>query len=268
MPGAARCRRPGRRAAADVPFTLVDRERLLDRRGRQRAGAAVLVPALHDQGPCLHRRAAGESAGRRSAVRCCSPSTCPSPAAVIATIVPACRSAGAASQRAASPGDDAPRLGLGRRHSRAGRTASAISSRCSARTAGSTIIRLDRRATSSHRIAWEDIAWVAPHWDGPLIIKGILDPEDAREAVASGADGIVVSNHGGRQLDGVLSTRPRLARDRRRGRRRAADPRRRRRPLRPRRGAHARARRGFVLLGRAWAYALAARGGEAASREC
>ncbi|MEA3047421.1 MAG: hypothetical protein QOJ53_1753 [Sphingomonadales bacterium] len=55
-------------------------------------------------------------------------------------------------------------------------------------------------------IAWQDIAWIRQHWDGPLIVKGILDPEDAREAVKLGAEGIVVSNHGGRQLDGVLST--------------------------------------------------------------
>ncbi|MEA3029688.1 MAG: hypothetical protein QOG13_1013 [Sphingomonadales bacterium] len=55
-------------------------------------------------------------------------------------------------------------------------------------------------------IAWKDIAWIRQHWDGPLIVKGILDPEDAREAVKLGAEGIVVSNHGGRQLDGVLST--------------------------------------------------------------
>jgi L-lactate dehydrogenase (cytochrome) len=55
-------------------------------------------------------------------------------------------------------------------------------------------------------IAWKDIAWIRSHWDGPLLIKGILDVEDAREAVKLGADGIVVSNHGGRQLDGVLST--------------------------------------------------------------
>lgn len=55
-------------------------------------------------------------------------------------------------------------------------------------------------------IAWGDIAWIRSHWDGPLIVKGVLDPEDAREAVRLGADGLVVSNHGGRQLDGVLST--------------------------------------------------------------
>ena len=55
-------------------------------------------------------------------------------------------------------------------------------------------------------VSWRDIAWVRKHWDGPLIIKGILDAEDAREAVRCGADGIVVSNHGGRQLDGVASS--------------------------------------------------------------
>ncbi len=55
-------------------------------------------------------------------------------------------------------------------------------------------------------IVWKDLDWIRAFWKGPLIIKGILDPQDAREAAAIGADGIVVSNHGGRQLDGVLSS--------------------------------------------------------------
>lgn len=55
-------------------------------------------------------------------------------------------------------------------------------------------------------IMWKDLDWIRAEWDGPLIIKGILDPEDAREAAAIGANGIVVSNHGGRQLDGVWSS--------------------------------------------------------------
>jgi len=55
-------------------------------------------------------------------------------------------------------------------------------------------------------VTWADLDWVRKRWDGPLIIKGILDPDDAIRAVETGADGIVVSNHGGRQLDGVLST--------------------------------------------------------------
>lgn len=55
-------------------------------------------------------------------------------------------------------------------------------------------------------ISWRDLAWIREFWRGPMIIKGILDADDAREAVRFGADGIVVSNHGGRQLDGVLST--------------------------------------------------------------
>ena len=55
-------------------------------------------------------------------------------------------------------------------------------------------------------ISWKDLEWIREFWDGPMVIKGILDPEDARDAVRFGADGIVVSNHGGRQLDGVLST--------------------------------------------------------------
>lgn len=55
-------------------------------------------------------------------------------------------------------------------------------------------------------IAWRDIAWLREQWDGPLVIKGILDAADALQAEALGADGIVVSNHGGRQLDGAPST--------------------------------------------------------------
>jgi L-lactate dehydrogenase (cytochrome) len=55
-------------------------------------------------------------------------------------------------------------------------------------------------------ISWKDLQWIRDFWDGPMIIKGVLDPQDARDAVSFGADGIVVSNHGGRQLDGVLSS--------------------------------------------------------------
>ena len=55
-------------------------------------------------------------------------------------------------------------------------------------------------------VTWDDIAWVREHWDGPLLVKGVLDPQDARRAVEAGVDGIVVSNHGGRQLDSVSST--------------------------------------------------------------
>lgn len=55
-------------------------------------------------------------------------------------------------------------------------------------------------------ISWKDLEWIREFWGGPMVIKGILDPEDAKDAVRFGADGIVVSNHGGRQLDGVLSS--------------------------------------------------------------
>jgi L-lactate dehydrogenase (cytochrome) len=55
-------------------------------------------------------------------------------------------------------------------------------------------------------INWRDLDFIRSEWKGPLVIKGILDPEDAKEAAALGADGLVVSNHGGRQLDGVLSS--------------------------------------------------------------
>src|SRR4051794_593725 len=55
-------------------------------------------------------------------------------------------------------------------------------------------------------VTWDDIAWVRDQWPGRLVVKGVLDPEDARRAVDVGVDGIVVSNHGGRQLDSVPST--------------------------------------------------------------
>lgn len=55
-------------------------------------------------------------------------------------------------------------------------------------------------------ISWKDLEWIRDFWKGPMLIKGILDADDARDAVRFGADGIIVSNHGGRQLDGVLSS--------------------------------------------------------------
>ncbi len=55
-------------------------------------------------------------------------------------------------------------------------------------------------------VTWEDLTWLRQHWSGAIVLKGILDPEDAREAVRRGADAIIVSNHGGRQLDDVPST--------------------------------------------------------------
>ena len=109
-------------------------------------------------------------------------------------------------------------------------------------------------------ISWRDLDFIRAEWNGPLIIKGILDPEDAREAAELGADGIVVSNHGGRQLDGVPSTARALP------------------PIAEAVGdrltvlADGGVRSGLdvvrmlalgargVLLGRAWAYALAAAG--------
>jgi L-lactate dehydrogenase (cytochrome) len=56
------------------------------------------------------------------------------------------------------------------------------------------------------QLSWKDVAWIKEKWGGPLILKGILDTEDARAAADTGADAIIVSNHGGRQLDGAHSS--------------------------------------------------------------
>ena len=54
--------------------------------------------------------------------------------------------------------------------------------------------------------SWADVAWLRGVWRGPLLLKGVLHPDEARRAVAEGIDGIIVSNHGGRQLDGAASS--------------------------------------------------------------
>ena len=55
-------------------------------------------------------------------------------------------------------------------------------------------------------LSWDDVKWIKERWGGKLILKGILDPEDAEKAARSGADALIVSNHGGRQLDGAKSS--------------------------------------------------------------
>jgi L-lactate dehydrogenase (cytochrome) len=61
-------------------------------------------------------------------------------------------------------------------------------------------------ALEQSTVCWQDLRWIREAWNGPLVIKGVLTGEDARRAVAEGADAVVVSNHGGRQLDGVSPT--------------------------------------------------------------
>ena len=63
-----------------------------------------------------------------------------------------------------------------------------------------------KAAGEAGRLSWADVAWVKEQWGGKLILKGIMDAEDARLAVDSGADALIVSNHGGRQLDGAPSS--------------------------------------------------------------
>ncbi|NLC34926.1 MAG: alpha-hydroxy-acid oxidizing protein, partial [Alcaligenaceae bacterium] len=55
-------------------------------------------------------------------------------------------------------------------------------------------------------LSWADLEWIKKRWGGKLVLKGIMEPEDARLAVESGADAIIISNHGGRQLDGAPSS--------------------------------------------------------------
>jgi L-lactate dehydrogenase (cytochrome) len=62
------------------------------------------------------------------------------------------------------------------------------------------------RALENAHVCWEDLTWIRQAWDGPVVIKGVMSAADAQRAVDEGADGIVVSNHGGRQLDGVAGS--------------------------------------------------------------
>ncbi|HKY82396.1 MAG TPA: L-lactate dehydrogenase [Sphingobium sp.] len=72
--------------------------------------------------------------------------------------------------------------------------------------AGMTDCMAWTQANMDASVNWDALSWVRALWKGPLIVKGIMEADDARRAVAHGADALVVSNHGGRQLDGVAST--------------------------------------------------------------
>ncbi len=67
-------------------------------------------------------------------------------------------------------------------------------------------MRLMRSLLENPSADWDDLRWLRELWNGPLLVKGVLCPEDARLAVECGANGIVVSNHGGRQLDGTMAS--------------------------------------------------------------
>ncbi|MDT4871179.1 (S)-mandelate dehydrogenase [compost metagenome] len=55
------------------------------------------------------------------------------------------------------------------------------------------------------KLSWEHIRWIRENWPGKLVLKGVMHADDARQACEAGADGVIVSNHGGRQLDGCIS---------------------------------------------------------------
>jgi isopentenyl diphosphate isomerase/L-lactate dehydrogenase-like FMN-dependent dehydrogenase len=69
-----------------------------------------------------------------------------------------------------------------------------------------SLTEMGRAGAESFSPTWQDIERIRQRWDGPLVVKGVLTGHDARRAADLGADGVVVSNHGGRQLDGVPTT--------------------------------------------------------------
>ncbi|MFC5952674.1 alpha-hydroxy acid oxidase [Pseudonocardia lutea] len=68
------------------------------------------------------------------------------------------------------------------------------------------LTEMTKGGAGSHSPTWADFGWLRENWHGPLVVKGIITPEDARRAVDAGADAVIVSNHGGRQLDGSPAT--------------------------------------------------------------
>jgi L-lactate dehydrogenase (cytochrome)/(S)-mandelate dehydrogenase len=72
--------------------------------------------------------------------------------------------------------------------------------------AGVEAAEIQLRQMTLRHVVWDDLSWLRERWEGPLFVKGLLDADDAETAVDLGADGIVVSNHGGRQLDEAQAT--------------------------------------------------------------
>ena len=189
--------------AAGIKFCLSDHVDLLDRGRAERGEQAVLVPALHVPRPRL--QPIGDRTRARSklfrAVRDRrSPHARPAP-----------RRHQERADRSAPP-DGAQRFrhcdetrladqGVAGRRKTFGNVEAYLKGSVGIEKAGAW-----SNQNFDRSLSWRDVEWVRGLWPGKLVLKGVLDVEDAKTAASAGVDGIVVSNHGGRQLDGAHST--------------------------------------------------------------
>ena len=90
----------------------------------------------------------------------------------------------------------------------------------SSRDAGTLPLSEAQSSLAKSVVTWDDLRWIRKEWPGPIVVKGVMVSEDAKRAVEEGAAGVIVSNHGGRQLDGVAAGAARVNGNRRRGRNR------------------------------------------------
>ena len=184
-----------------VPFTLSTMSICSIEDVAENTTRAVLVPALCDARPRLHRAADRSRQGRQMlGAGADHGSADPRPAPQGRPQRPV---------RAAEIHADA--TSCRSRPGRAGRSAcwarsaapSAISPAMSTNAADLSQLAAGRTTQFDPTLSWNDVGWVKERFGGRIIVKGMLDPEDAKQAVAHGADAIIVSNHGGRQLDGA-----------------------------------------------------------------